>query len=217
MRYRIRKWLDDNGSAISGLDLLMEAGDTRSSRRLNYLRTKAYIQADEKKSIRTALLNILAKMADTEDEDTEDDPQRVKWADTPRIMALREEGRRLMKVRSDLKSRLVEMSVTSPEKYTDDDRFEVARLIVEENVPELDRVYGAIRKWEREGIEPPGEQDKLKKEIVDSFKELLILRPKVSRLRSALALASEAEMPAIQQELDEMTDKIQELEQYLAI
>lgn len=217
MRYRIRKWLDDNGSAIAGLDLLAEAGDLKTHRRLNYIRTKSYVLPDEKKAIRTALLNILAKMADTEDEEVEDDPHRVKWADTPRIMALREEGRRLMKLRSDLKSRLVEMAVSSPDKYTDDDRYEVARLIVEENVPELDRVYGAIRKWEREGIEPPNDMDAFKKEVVDAFKELLILRPKASRIRSALPTASEAETATMQKELDELTENIQKLEKYLRL
>lgn len=62
-------------------------------------------------------------------------------------------------------------------------RYEIARIIMMEIIPELNRNYNMIREWERSGKEPPTAEMEVIKDTVQKSKQILSLTPRISKLK----------------------------------
>jgi len=70
---------------------------------------------------------------------------------------------------------------------TDQQRYELAKEIMEEITPALDDIYDSIRSYEQDGTVPGGAKvSHVVKETIVKYKRVINLRTKVSRLRKKL-------------------------------
>ena len=115
-----------------------------------------------------------------------------------------------MKLYSDAKTRL-NMMAEDPDKYTDEDRYEVAAYLMEELQPEIDHIYGIIRAYEANGEVPAMPADDVVAETVKKMKRVLALRPHLSRARKELAAASDQEKKTIIERIETMEEELAQL------
>jgi hypothetical protein len=150
------------------------------------------------------------------------DQEGVTRIDTPAITALRERAIGLHKQRSDLKGRLLLMSLDEPDRFTDGERYEVAASIMGANVQELDSIYDALREYEQTGTEPALPADRSSQQHyergVQDMRSIATLRSRISRLRRQLRELEQhsgtddsGQGEAQQRELAELEDKLDEL------
>lgn len=211
IRYRVQQWLSAGGSFRDGVSLLELAGAAAPARRHGPAMQQSFISAAQKKALRNDLVRLLSALP--EDPDTApaapppSQPLPQKLPDTPRIIAIRKKARGLHKERSDLKTRLLVRALDEPEKYTDEERFEIADQIMSGNVPQLDDYYDQIRRFEQDGIEPADDAQMIRDKTVGDFKEVLSIRPRISRLKKAAAKGdkeAETELATLQERLAEL-------------
>jgi hypothetical protein len=171
---------------------------------------QTFISTSQKAALRNDLVRLLSQLPEDENIAPAVPPPSVaavtqKIPDTPRMKAIKNKARAGHKVRSDLKSRLLVRSLDEPEKYTDADRLELAREIMEENVPMLDELHDQIRRFEDDGIEPADDAEMIKAQAVADMKKVYSLRPQISRLKKSVANGDK-------EAAKELSEKIAELE-----
>lgn len=213
IRYRAQQWLSAGGSYREGVNLLEMAGAMAAARRHGPVLQQSFISERQKLDLRNDLVRLISQLPEEEDIAPAAPPpsamEAQKVPDTPRIIAIRNTAKGLHKERSDLKSRLLVRGLDEPEKYTDAQRLELAREIMESNVPALDALYDQLRRFEVEGIEPADDAEMIKQQTVNDMKEVYNLRPRISRLKKA--------KPAQPEELKKLEDRLEELEQLLGL
>ena len=69
------------------------------------------------------------------------------------------------------------------EKYSDSDRYEIARELVEEIVPTLDELYDRIRTYENTGDLPALLERDIKKQIIELMNKRNSLKSRISRIK----------------------------------
>ncbi|MEM9835150.1 MAG: hypothetical protein AAF828_01530 [Bacteroidota bacterium] len=184
LRSDIEKWLSVGGSFRAGVELLERAGSRKSNTHRQVMAMR-FIRSSQEQRLRSDLVQLLASLP----EETPIAPSEYaipdRPADTPRVAALRREGILVMKERSDLKGRLLLKALDEPDNYTDEDRYELARKIMAENVPAADNIYGQIRRYEEQGIEPASDRELIRKEAINQMKERQSIMPQISRLKKA--------------------------------
>lgn len=219
LKTRIRRWISEGGSFRQGVGLLEMAGAIRlATRHRCVLKASSYVDAGRKKALRWDLVTVLKGLPDDSPAATPPLPGTAPCApppaapqppaDTPVITALRSRGVNLLKTRSDLKGRLLAMSIDAPDLYSDEERYELASEIMIDNVGALDETYGAIRRFEREGIEPAGDAEQKYRQGVEDMREINSLRPRISRLRSAKKKGNDVD----EAQLSELEARLEELE-----
>ena len=213
LRSDIITYLRDGGSFLAGLQLL-ERGGAASARRHRIVAQKTFVQATDKERLRGDLVALLQALpADT----VVDAPRATrptkpveKPADTPTITALRNKGVALLKERSDLKSRLLVAALDEPDRFSDAERYELAELIMDGNVPALDDTYGAIRRFEEEGVEPASDAEQRYRQGILDAREINSIRPQISRMKKAQRNGrsiDEAKLSALEARLVELEER----------
>ncbi|MEM9928523.1 MAG: hypothetical protein AAF840_01765, partial [Bacteroidota bacterium] len=208
IKYRAQQWLAVGGSFRDGVSLLEMAGSI-AARRHSRILQQAYISTKQKQALRNDLVRLISQLPEDDHPAPASSPAPAattqKIPDTPRIIALRKQAISLHKERSDLKSRLLAQSLDDPDKYTDEDRYKLAQLIMDDNVPALDAIYDQVRRFEEEGIEPADDATMIKEDTVAKMKRVYSLRPQISRLKKR---AEQGDKDA----KEELSTKMNELE-----
>ena len=144
-----------------------------------------------------------------------------------KVKALRKEGIQYHKQYADLKARLRAL-VDAPTLYTNEDRYNIAREIMEDVIPATDAVYDRIRAYEDTGILPESGTQQVIRDTVAKYEKLMSLRPRISRIRgwlekgerqmkAGLVKLSEKDLAELRAELDEKLTQVQLIETELGI
>lgn len=216
IRYRVQQWLGEGGSFRDGVTLLEMAGALAATRRHAPSLSQAFISAREKEALRVDMVRLLGQLPEDETPapaPAPGTPSPQKIPDTPRIAALRNKAILLLKARSDLKGRLLVRGLDDVEKYSDADRFEIAREIMLENVPALDEIYSQIRRFEDDGIEPADDAAMIRAQAVAEMKQVNSLRSKISRIEKAKKGGEKID----EDELNSLIQRKDELEEGLGL
>lgn len=216
IRYRVQQWLGEGGSFRDGVTLLEMAGALAATRRHAPSLSQAFISPREKEALRVDMVRLLGQLPEDETSapaPAPGTPSPQKIPDTPRIAALRNKAILLLKARSDLKGRLLVRGLDDVEKYSDADRFEIAREIMLENVPALDEIYSQIRRFEDDGIEPADDAAMIRAQAVEEMKQVNSLRSKISRIQKAKKGGEKID----EEELDSLIQRKDELEEGLGL
>ena len=225
---QIQNWFAKNGSFIEGTTLLMQTG-ANTARFQRYF-SAPYVPEPVERQLRTLLtayLDIHANDLPVEDaQAVETAPEASKMTENRtnvqnsvipnleeplQILALRQEARKLHKRQAMLHGQL---SVVA----TDGERYELAKEIMEEVIPNLDRIYDTIRAWEKTGDLPTAaKSDDGFRRGVELMKRLNSLKPRISRLKSLLKKTSPDpdERQKYEKELKEKELEVLEIEEQI--
>jgi len=131
-----RQWLEKNGSFREGVQLLELIGG-KAKDFLPYLNNHC-IAPKTKAALRAAIESHLPSLT----------THAIPLPSEPDVITqYRQMGRRSLKIQADLHTK---MKVAA----TDTERYEIARQLMEEVIPEIDRIYDAIRAYENDNIIP---------------------------------------------------------------
>lgn len=166
-----QEWLQEDGSYADGVALLRAAG-IDVSRFLPVLQL-SYLPPGAKNLLREAIEQLPAPV------EARPAKRQVQQEEPPEVLRLRSRGQHLMKLQSDLHTRLKLAK-------TDTDRYQIAEALMDEVIPELDKVYNAIRSWENNGTLPPDNADDIRRETIALMHKIESLKPRVSRLQGWL-------------------------------
>lgn len=147
-------------------------------------------------------------------------PIETKVSEPPEIQSLREKARQLHKRHSLVHA---EMGLVD----SDAARFERAREIMTELIPALDRIYDAIRAWEKNGTLPaPVVGNDVARQLLKKYIHMdKTLRPRISRLKKMIKTRKnmkgraleDAEVARYEKELLEKELEVEELKKELEV
>lgn len=107
-------------------------------------------------------------------------PNRDDQEEVPaEVLRLREKGKRLLKQQSMLHAQLCAAQ-------DDISRHEVATLLMEEVIPQIDEVYDTIRTWEKDGVLPASDRQEIVKDTIEKMRRIETLRTRISKLNTLL-------------------------------
>lgn len=207
------EWLSEDGSYADGVALLRAAG-VDVSPFLAVLQLP-FLPPGAKDKLRFSIEALPMPAAPTVPE-----PGRIAKPpvqDPPEVQRLRLRGQKLMKLQSDMHTRL---------KLADNDteRYQIAEALMEEVIPELDKVYNAIRTYESTGALPPDNADDIRRETIAQMQKIESLKPRISRLQGWLTAGkkdskelSEADRRGYQKELLEKQAELADLREKLGL
>lgn len=207
LREEIQTWFRTDGYFAAGLRLLAMTGEQPQllARLQGYLRG-TWVPDSAKQSLRGALKVYLLRTVDGGPQtvthvqnvvnsvtatkfatSTDHEAHKTPPTEPATITALRAEAKLLHKRQADLKGRLNLMAEDS-DNFTDAQRAEVAREIMEEVIPALDNIYDQIRSWKSTGQmpKPSNEQDIIQETVAKMNKLQKILPPRISKLKKYL-------------------------------
>jgi|GEM_PF-2947685 len=186
----IQKWLEKKGSFRAGFLLYKETGNQRYLIYFKQMLQRPFLPDEAPKLLAKTLRTYLVDHPPTLDASLSS-IQSIKTAreEIPvPIQRLHSRGKSLLKQRDSLRSQLVQMA-HDQDKYTDNDRLELARQIMDLLQPQIDEVYTKIRLWEDEGQIPSEESiNSIVQDTVEKFKRVMSLRPAISRLKKRHAV-----------------------------
>lgn len=192
MKELIQQWLDEDGPLAYGITLYQSTGETAYAGRF----AKAAKRRWEEPEDRALLRRLLEDYIDYHPEEkpayepipdyeptTKETASPIRQEEEPEaVRALRQKAIPLHKRYSHLKAQLHTM-ITDRDKYKDQDRYQIAREIIEDVLPPTDEIYDQIRDWENDGTLPPDPQDDLVQQTVNKMQRVYSLRPRISRLK----------------------------------
>lgn len=178
----IHEWIHSEGSFIEGIRLLHLTG--RPVAHFEAQLERPYVDPSQKQALAQQLrqylqLNPPSKIIPVQ-------PDEMPVEEPAAIQDLRRQAIPFHKRYSHLKAQLYQMSVET-NKYSDPDRYEIAREIMEGVLPKTDAIYDQIRAWEETGELPPERNDELVRQTVEKMQRIQSLRPRISRLKKLLA------------------------------
>ena len=107
------------------------------------------------------------------------------------------------------------------DKFTDQDRYEICLEIMTEIIPELDRIYDDIRKYEQDNIIPPMKSfSVVAREVIEMMNKRKSIKERISKVRGILKRNTElsrAEIQKYEQEIEDKTSAVELLEQKLGL
>lgn len=177
----IQAWLLESGSFSDGLDLYRQI---RGDLPVSYFEKQLYqpyVNPFVKQKLRERLESYLLQKPPTKN-NLQQPPihpeENTKKIEPLVITGLRSEAKALHKRHSYLHAKLTIVQ-------SNQERFELAKMIMEKVIPALDDIYDQIREWESTGTlpnEPDHDQEALKKGAL-MYKKLESLRPRISKLK----------------------------------
>jgi hypothetical protein len=181
---KISTWIQEEGSFLAGLQLYREIG----GKKIAYFERQIHQPFIDPK-VKRELIRALKPYASagpspTPIKSSYDPAKPVQVQEPPEIVSLKKEAIKLHKKHSTLKGLLI--AAADQDKYSDADRYEIARQIMEETIPKLDGIYATIRTWEKDGSIPAIGKSEIIRETVAKMKEIQSLRPAISRLKTRL-------------------------------
>jgi hypothetical protein len=224
----ISRWLNANGSFLEGMGYCQQVNPAAYSRLMRW-KDAILIPPEIKEQLRESLRAHAASAPD---------PIRATLSGRPpssapipeappEIQALHRQARTLHKQYAELKARLGVLTA-QPDLYSNDDRYAIAREIMDDVLPATDDIYEQIRAYENTGALPTFGSNALKKEVVAQYEQLLSLRPRISRVRKWLADGAwprksgvqpltESDRAELEKELAEKLGLVEQLEIELGI
>jgi len=190
---KARVWLENNGSYSEGVKLL-EALGGKIADYTPYLTTMLVPPAAKQKlreAVESRLPNIIAQPI------TANEPEVV--------FQYRNIGRRLLKQQADLHSK---MKVAA----TDTERYLLAEQLMEEVIPEIDRVYDAIRDYEQHHVVPPPPEMDAVRVAASKLMKVKYLSDRISRLRRWIDTGAKDKQPLTEAEKAGFKEEITEKE-----
>jgi hypothetical protein len=137
-------------------------------------------------------------------------PAQVENTPVP-ISRLKERARKLHKRQSMLHAQLSVLE-------TEMERYEVAKEIMEDVIPSLDKIYEGLRKYEETGELPPIQpEDNVIREIVSKHNKMLTLRTRLSTLKRLIKNSDGAKRQKYEKEMLSKELEIEELKKELRI
>ena len=194
---QIQNWFARDGSFIEGTTLLMQTGAITS--RFQRYFSAPYVPDEIERQLKASLVAYLDIHANdipireaqpvekvkkpvgmSENRTIVQNPDIPDLEEPIQILALRQEARKLHKRQAMLHGQL---SVVA----SDGERYELAKEIMEEVIPNLDRIYDTIRAWQKTGELPTAaKSDDGFRRGVELMKRLNSLKPRISRLKALL-------------------------------
>ena len=181
---KIQTWLTDEGSYIDGLALLSTSGNNKLTLQLRSYLSFPMIPEHAYDSLTAALREYVLKYPPPPMEPVSPLPKIALVDDSP-IAPLRAQGRKLLMERDAARAQLRQM-VAHQEKYTDEERYQLANLIMTVQ-SEVDEVYQRIEQYEATGELPDqGTAYAIQQETISKMNRMASLRSAISRLHSKL-------------------------------
>lgn len=210
---QIRAWLKQNGAFLTGVALLRRFGNV--PRDIEEATRRPFVSPKVKERLKY-LLGVILKgfdeMAETQPAPTAASPKQRQEEEPAAIQELRARGKALLKEQAYLNARLGVLKDAN-------DRYELARRIVEEVTPEIDSTYNAIRAFEENGTLPqtPEERD-IVAETIAKMKRVDSLKTRLRQLRKTLADTPEGpERMAVEGDIAEREEELQRLQSELGL
>lgn len=196
----IKSWVERNGPFIEGLNLLEQIKHPRLTE-FKIIGSKSLIRPSDK----LALKNILSTYLDDHPVDTEvtQIPIFVKKQEPEAIQSLRERAIQNRKRYSMLHARLGAIT-------DDQERYEIAKTIMEEVIPLEDDLFDKIRQWKETGEIPTIDEFDIVRDTVQKMQKRSSLQSRISRVKSLIKKTKD--LAEVQQYKKELTEKTEELE-----
>lgn len=175
----IKTWIDNQGAFSDAVKLYHRAGLRRSASRWNMVISRNTVTQADKDAISVELSAYLAANSYT-DSPVSASPRYPRDAEPPEVQQLREKARELRKKYSLLHAQLASAQ-------SNEERYEIAREIMEEVIPQEDRVWDSIRRFEQSGIIPePQTAGDLVQQVVKKVQRIFNLRTRASKYKKQL-------------------------------
>lgn len=231
---QISRWLNANGSFLEGMAYCQQVNPAAYQRLLAW--TKAPIITPEaKEQLRDALRAHAASAPDPalsfpisyDPHSRGGSSSAAPLPEPPEVQALRKQGIQYHKQYAVLKERLRAL-FDDPTHYSNEDRYNISREIMEDVIPATDAVYDRIRQYEHTGTMPESGTQQVVRDTVEKYEKLLSLRPRISRIRgwmekgerpmkAGLVKLTEKDLAELRAELDEKLAQVQLIETELGI
>jgi hypothetical protein len=134
-----KEWLEKNGSFNEGVEILRQLGGNMAV--FLPLSQQSYISQADKHRLREAIQSLAAQLPPSHN------AKQEPAAEPEIIQQYREKGRLMMKLQADTHTRL-------KVSESDQERYVLAEDLMERIIPQLDKVYDALRAWESDSILP---------------------------------------------------------------
>lgn len=214
---QIQAWITENGSFARGVELYQLAGLRRSLDRWQQALRRGVVMPGEREALRGELGDwVKGRLGEGEEGSGKSEVGSGKWEverETPvEVQKLKEQARELRKRYSYLHAQLSVLP-------DGEDLYKVAKEIMEEVIPAEDRVWDAIRAWQKTGKLPvnAGTND-LVRETVRKYQRVEALRTKISRDAKKLEKEQDAaKRAALEKTLLKAQLEKQELEEELGL
>lgn len=167
----VKEWIDNDGSYRDGIALMHELGITNKS--LSDMLYRPFIPKSAKEELRKLLSPYIGQQP------TSPLPNRSK-VEPPYISSLRQKAVLLLKKRDQVRSQLKVAE-------TDEQRYELAKTLMDELIPSIDEAYGHIKQYEEEGVVPNVQEEDIIQQTVKKMLKLQSLKPRISRLKKMLS------------------------------
>ncbi len=212
----INQWLQTDGSFLEGVRLYKLTDKPVYTTRFERLLEQTYVDRAAKAHLRQLLQVYLSQHPIISPAQLPAEQQVPPMESAPpvepaAIQTLRQQAIPLHKRYSHLKAQLHQMAVDQT-KYSDADRYTLAKEIMLEVLPQTDAIYDQIRHWEKEGQLPVAPNNPIVQQTVEKMQKVYSLRPRISRLKGWL---KKPNVPASkrQQYEQELLDKEIELKE----
>lgn len=183
----IRQWIDNEGSYLSGVDLLRRSTGKLPTQIATYAKRPAITGA-----IYDELVILLLNQLPTGYEQPAP-VERSRQDEPDAVVALRKRGIVLKKEEAAIHGKLKALGLREDAHLYQKELHELAMKMMFEVQPGLDEVYDALRAWENKGILPVPGQVRIVQETVIKMKRRESLKQMISKHRRAL---KEDDLPA---------------------
>lgn len=182
----IKEWIDNNGSYRDGIALMHELGIINES--LSDMLYRPFIPKSAKEELQKLLTPYVGQQPMTP-------PPNSAKVEPPYISSLRKKAVLLLKKRDQARSQLKVAE-------TDEQRYELAKNLMDELIPSIDETYGYIKQYEKEGVVPNVQEEDIIQQTVKKMLKLQSLKPRISRLKKMLSgVLTEKERQTYEKEL----------------
>ena len=184
----IRNWVNSEGSFASGVDLYRRVGGGPHLADFRSYCSRQYLPPGAKDQLRQILEKIAPREAEALDITKPGPPASQAAQQEPEsVSALREQGKAVKKRESYLHAQMVFLSRQPETPERKKELYTIAKELIDEITPELDRIYDAIKDFERTGKQPMSNEAQLIKETVQKIRKRDSITTMVYRLRSRLS------------------------------
>jgi len=207
MKQQIIRWIGVGGTLAQGVALLKQAGG--NAKPFEPLLLRAIVNPAQKEKLKEALRLIAATMPDEAAPAPEKGRTRRPTEEPGIVQEMRARGKRLLKERAMLRGRLMQAT-------TDEDRYELARRIMEEVSKGIHEVYSHVRAYEKTGAVPMVAEADIMQQAVTMFKRRESLRGILARQRRNIPkmedgpekMKAETELAALETEYADLNTKL---------
>lgn len=178
----ISEWLDNGGSFAQGMQLL-RAHAANVPAALERAALAAFVDPAAKQLLRERLQALRPAQKAPQANKPANKPVKQQYRPdigdqaTPiEVLQLRDRGKNLLKQQSRLHALLCAAQ-------TDQERYEIAREMMEDVIPQIDFIYNSVRDWEKTGVAPLSDRENIVRSTVEKMQRLESLRTRVARVK----------------------------------